>query len=70
MSHADPNNVTLQQETETTHVLCFQLPLHSQPVGLELRIELLTSGVQHPADILADALDFAVDAFEVLPLLQ
>ena len=35
-----------------------------------LLVELLTSGAEHPSDILADARDFASDAFEVLPLLH
>ena len=39
-------------------------------LNLGLLVELLTSGVEHRADILADARDFAFDAVEVLPLVQ
>ena len=39
--------------------------MFSQPVGLGLLVELQTSGVEHPADILADARCFVFDAFEV-----
>ena len=46
-----------------------QILLNSPPVGLGLIGELLASGAAHPADILADARDFASDAFEVLALL-
>ena len=66
--HNQTDNVILQQESEPTHVSIFQLLLHSQPVGLGLLVELLISGAEHPADIVADAHDFAFDAFEVLPL--
>ena len=70
LSYTDPDNVTLQQETETIHVSNVQLLLRSQRVELGLLIEVLTSGVEHPADILAHARDFAFDAFDVLPLLH
>ena len=59
-----------QQETETTHVSKLQLLLNSQPVGPGFLVEHLTSGVEHPAEIQADARDFDVDALEVLPLLH
>ena len=68
LSYTDSDNVILQQETETTHVSKFQLLLCSQPVGLGLLVELLTRGVEHTADILPDARNFASEAFEVLPL--
>ena len=61
------DNVILQQETESIHVSIEPFLLHSQPVGLGLPFELLTSVVQHPADTLADAGDFAN---EVLPSLH
>ena len=48
----------------------FQLLLHSQPVGLGLLVGLQTSTVEHPADILEDVHDVAVDAFQVLPLIH
>ena len=70
LSYTDSDNVTPQKETETIHVSNVQLLLRSQRVELGLLIEVLTSGVEHPADILADARDFAYDAFEVLPLLH
>ena len=54
----------LQQETETTHVSKFQILPFSQPVGLGHHVELQTSGVEHRADVLADARDFASDTFE------
>ena len=57
----------LKQETETTHVSFFQLLLFSHPAVLRLLAELLTSGVDHSADIRAhvraDVRDFAFDAF-------
>ena len=58
----------LPQETETTLVSNCQLLLYSQPAGL--LVELVTSGVEHPDDMLANARDFAFDAFELLPLLH
>ena len=70
MSDTSSGNAILQKETETIHVSMFRLVLYSQPVGLGRLIELLTSGVEHPADIFSDAGDFAFDAFEVLPLLH
>ena len=70
MLFTDSNNVILQQQTETTHVPTFQPFLYSQPVGLGLLVEFQTSGVEHHADILADARDFSFDAIKVLPLLQ
>ena len=48
----------------------YQLLLYSQPVGLGLHVELLTSGVELPTDICADARDFAFDTFEVRNLLH
>ena len=53
LSHTESANVIFQQETETTHVSNFQFVLYSQPVGLELFVELVTRGVEHPADILS-----------------
>ena len=70
LSYTDADNVVLQQETESIHVSKFQLLLHSRPVGLGLRVEFLTSGVDHPADILASARDFDFSAFGVLPWLH
>ena len=67
LSYTDSENVVLQQETETTHVAKLELLLYSQPVRLGLPIE---PGVEHLADILADARALACDAFEVLPLLH
>ena len=64
------DHVIFQQKTETIHVSWLQLLLHSQPVGLGLLVELLTNGAEHQSDILADARDFASDAFVVLPLLH
>ena len=69
-SFSDSDILILQQATEVTHVSKFQHLLHSQPVGLGLSVELLTRGVEHLADILADDHDFAFDAFEVLSLLH
>ena len=66
LSYTDSDNVILQQETQTTHVSLFQLLLSSQPFGLRLFVELLTSGVEHSADINADASDVAFDAYEDL----
>ena len=60
----------LQQTIETTHVSNVQFLLYSQPVALGLLVELLTSGVEYPAEILADPRDFAFDAFEVQSLLH
>ena len=60
MSYTYSDNVILQEETETTHVQNFQLLLFSQAVGLALIVELLRSGVEHPADILADARDLCL----------
>ena len=60
----------LQEDTEISHVSKFPLLLYSQPAGLRLLAELLTSGVEDTADILADVRDFVFDAFEVLPLLH
>ena len=57
-------------ETDSTHVSTFPFLLYSQPVGLGLLVGLLTSGVEHPAGFLADARDFASDAFEILSLLH
>ena len=54
-------NVILQQQTGTTHVSTFQLLLCSPPVGLGLLVGLLTSGVEHPANIVADAHDFVFE---------
>ena len=70
LSFTESDNVILQQATETIHASNFQHPLYSQPVGLGLLVEHLTSGAEHPTDILADARDLAFDAFEVLPLLH
>ena len=58
LSYADSDDVIVQQESETTHVSKFLLLLHSQPAKLGLHSELVTSGVEHSADILADARDF------------
>ena len=55
---------------QTTHVPTFQLLLHSQPLGFGLIVELLTSGAELSAHVLADARDFASDAFEVLSLVH
>ena len=49
----------LQQETETTHVSKIPLLLYSQLDLLGLLVELQTSGVEHPADVLAPARDIA-----------
>ena len=65
LSFSDSEKVIRQQETETIHVSMFTLLLYLQPVGLGLLVQLLTSGVQHSADILADARDFAFHAFQV-----
>ena len=62
----DPDSVFLPPETDPLHVSKFPFLLYSQPVGLGLLVELLTSG----ADVLSNARDFAFDAFEVLPLLH
>ena len=43
---------------------------NSQTVGFGLLLELLTNDAELAADILADARDFAADAFEVLSLLH
>ena len=64
----DSDNVILQQETETTHVSKLQLLFNSQLVDPGFLVEHLTSGVEHPAEIQADARDLDVDALEVLPL--
>ena len=64
LSFTDSDTVILQHKTETIHVSICPLLLNSQPA------EIVTSGVEHSADILADARDFALDAFEVLPLLH
>ena len=70
LSRTDSDNAILQRKSETTHVSNFQRLLHSQPVGLELLVELLTHGADLPADILADARDCASDVFEALNLLH
>ena len=54
---------------QTIHVSNVQLLLCSQPVGFGLLVEVLTSN-KHPADVLADARDFASDASEVMSLLH
>ena len=38
--------------------------------GHERLVEIMTSGVERFADVLADVRDFAIDAFEFLPLLH
>ena len=38
--------------------------------GLARLVEIMTSGVERFADVIADDRDFAIDAFEVLPLLH
>ena len=48
----------------------FSTFLYSQPAGLGLLADLLTSGAERPADILADARDFGFDADEVLLVLH
>ena len=53
-----------------TSCLDFPLLVYSQPAGLGLLADLLTSGAEHPADILADARDFGFDADEVLLVLR
>ena len=71
MSYTDSGDVILRQETETTRVSKFPHLLCSQPAGLRLFfVELLTSGVEHSADILAGVRDFAFDAIGVLPFLH
>ena len=67
MSYTDSDKVILLHELETTNVSKCPHLLHWQPARLELIAELLTIGVAHSADILADARDVA---FEVLPLLH
>ena len=69
-STKDSDDAILLQETDTIHVSNSQLLLHLQPVGLGLLVELLTSGAEHPADVLANARDFAFNASEALPLLH
>ena len=56
------------QSLIASHVSKFQTLLYSQTVRIGLLVELLTSGAEHRADILADARDFAFDAIDVLPL--
>ena len=51
----------LQEEAETIRVTFFKT--RNLPVGLELPVELLTNDVEHPVDIVADAREFAFDAF-------
>ena len=56
LSYTDSDNVIIQQETETQYISqSFNFLLYSQAVAVGLLVELLTSGVEHPADILADA---------------
>ena len=64
------DNVIRQRETETPHASDFQHFLYSRPIGLGLLVEILTSGAEHHAGILADVRDIAFDALEVLPLLH
>ena len=66
LSKTNSDNVILQQETDTRQLMSQIFNLF----GLGLVVELLTSAVEHPADILADAREFAFGVFEVQPLLQ
>ena len=46
MLHSEFDKMILQQEIETIHASNVHLLLYSQPVGLGLLVELLTSGVE------------------------
>ena len=71
LSFTDSDNVILRQERETTHVSILKTSFSTRNLlDLVYFFELLTSGVEHSADGLADARDFAFDVLEVLPLLH
>ena len=55
--------MTPQLEADSAHVSNFQLPLHSQLADVDLHFELLTSGVERPAGILGDVLEFSFCKF-------
>ena len=65
LSYTEYDNAILQQVTEATHVSIF-----STSTMLHSGLKLLTSVVEHSADILADVRDFASDAFASLSLLH
>ena len=51
LSHTKSENVICQQRQLMSQN--FQFVLCSQPVGLGLFVELVTCGVEHPADIIS-----------------
>ena len=56
--------MSLQLETESTHVSNCQLLLYSQLADFELHSELLLNGVALNSDIPDDVHGFVVDVFE------
>ena len=68
----ESENVLLQRDTDSFPRLKFSTSslLFSQLAAFGRHAELTTNGVGRTAGILADVHDFALDAFEVLPLLH